>query len=149
VRTETCLPECVHHSVVGTLTSIDSQTIVLRDEAGGVQNLPRLPDTRLELSAGTKMCGGHCALIGGLVGGAAGALVGLGVGKDLEGGKDVCNEGCAGGLALQGAVGGAALGALIGAVLPRERWTPVEIPLRVGIWPDGPGRLGLALSLAP
>src|SRR5438552_17007867 len=41
---------CPRRSVTGTLTSIDSLNIVLRDEHGAVVNVPRLAGTRLDVS---------------------------------------------------------------------------------------------------
>jgi len=128
---------------VGTLTSIDSQTIVLRDEKGAVLSVTRKPDTPLEVSAGREACGGRCILIGAAGGAAVGALVGVGVNQSL--GPTACEEGC-GGIVLQSAAVGAAVGAIIGAVMRHERWTPVDIPPQVGVSPAGLRRIGLSLS---
>ena len=131
---------------VGTLESIDSATIVLRRDNGDSIHVPRLPNTRLELSAGPGSCSGDrrsgCVALGFLGGAAAGVLAGL-----AGGGAGGCSD-CGNVLFFLLTVpAGAVVGTIIGAVVGGEHWEAVLPPVRVGLQPNGPGRVALGVSV--
>ncbi len=136
-------PTC-HDKVVGTLVSLDSLNIVLRDEGGEVQNLPRVPGTRLDASAG-GMClhRGTCIGLGLVSGAAVGALVGWinykSIGCPAD--DDLCS------LYQLTVPAGAILGAVIGAVLPGEHWRETTAPAHLSIAPEGAGRFVVGVSV--
>lgn len=115
---------CPRRSVIGTLASIDSATIVLRDENDAVVPVSRVPDTRLDLSTGSGACGHHraqCVGLGFLGSAAAGVLAGF-VSVESRGGPRACVENLCELIywftipigALAGAIGGAWWGPSIG-----------------------------------
>ena len=71
---------CRRWKVVGTLASVDSVTVVVRNEEGRTENVPRVSGIQLDVSDGPGFCGGRrrASCVGaGLIGGAAlGTLVG-------------------------------------------------------------------------
>jgi hypothetical protein len=155
VRVTAPAPDCEHpdmrfcprRQVVGTLTTIDSQRITLRDEHGATLDIARGPGTRLDLSAGPGACGvhrGHCVGLGFLGGAAVGALVGF---AWLRSQGTSCNDSPCGVILLITTPGGAFLGAAVGGLLGSEHWHTVDAPVRVGFGPDGSRRFALRLSV--
>ncbi|HVH31353.1 MAG TPA: hypothetical protein VNA31_06780 [bacterium] len=131
--------------VVGTLESLGSSTITVRGDNGESTAVPRLPSTRLDVSAGPGSCSGSrragCIVVGFF----GGALVGVLAGVAAGGAGDTC-EGC--GLAFLLTVpAGAVLGTVIGAVVGREHWEAVALPAHVSLVPHGSGRFTLGVSL--
>ncbi|HYL22333.1 MAG TPA: hypothetical protein VEU74_11270 [Gemmatimonadales bacterium] len=134
--------------MVGTLSSIDSQTIELRDERGAVVNVSRVPGTRLDLSTGSGACGrkrGECVALGFLGGAGAGALVGF-LSVESQGGARACGENLCELIYWFTIPIGAVVGAIVGGVVGGEHWKTVDAPVRVGLRPDG-RRLALAFSV--
>ena len=133
---------CVE-KVVGTLTSVDSLSIFMRDTNDSAQSFPRAPGTLLQVSEqGPCAIRARCIALG-LVGGVGlGLLVGWINAKNTYCvGEDIC------GLVTKVAVvGGAGLGIIVGAALPAEHWQTVDVPARLSLGPVG-RRLGLRLSL--
>ena len=133
-----------YDKVVGTLASIDTLNIVLRDAGGEVRSLPRVPGTRLDVSAG-GLCLHRGTCIGlGLVGGAAvGALVGWinykSIGCPAD--DDLCD------LYLLTVPAGAILGTIVGALLPGEHWRETNAPAHLSIGPEGAGRFVVGFSV--
>jgi len=130
---------CPRRSVIGTLASMDSATIVLRDENGAVVRVSRVPDTRLDLSTGSGACGHHraqCVGLGFLGGAAAGVLAGF-VSVESQGGAKACGENLCELIYWFTIPIGALAGAIVGGVVGAEHWHEVDPPVRVGLRPDG------------
>lgn len=122
--------------VVGRLESIDSATIVIRQQNGNVVTVERAERTSVDVSAGPGSCNhgrrAGCIALGFL----GGATVGLGVGA-------IAVSGCDGELCgleyLVTVPAGAVIGAVVGAVVGGERWKRAETPARITFAPDGRG----------
>lgn len=131
--------------VVGMLESIDSTTIVVRDNEG-LLSIPREGSTQLDVSAGPGACSGGgrggCVAIGFFGGAALGVLAGL-----AAGGANTCGD-CMNGLVFLFTVpAGAVVGTVIGAVVGGEHWRSVTPPARLSMEPNGARGLKLGLSL--
>ncbi|TLY54392.1 MAG: hypothetical protein E6K55_05775 [Gemmatimonadetes bacterium] len=119
---------CHRRSVTGTLTSIDSLNIVLRDDHGAVVNVPRVAGTRLDLSTSPGACGrnrGECVGLGFLGGAAAGALVGF-ASVEAQGGAKACQENLCELIYWFTIPIGAVVGAIVGGVVGGEHWKAVD-----------------------
>lgn len=145
-------PSCPHRSVVGTLDSIDSLTIVVHNEAGEAVRFPRLPNTRIDASAGPGACTfrrGNCVAIGVLGGAALGALAGW-IYVQSQGGAGSgtsCQENLCELVYLFTVPAGALVGTIVGASVGGEDWKQVEPPVRVGVRPDGVGGIAVGVSV--
>lgn len=132
-------PSCPYQWVVGTVASIDSLSIVLRDKRGEQVFVPRAPNTQLEVSTRRGRCWGEsCVGVGFFSGAAAGALLGA---------SHSCTSEC-GLLYLLTVPAGALVGTIIGATAGGEHWEHVEAPIRVGLRPDGYGHVALRVSMS-
>jgi hypothetical protein len=128
--------------VVGTLTSITADTLVVQT-TDGARPLGTRTVQRIDVSQGMGHAGGHGAKIGAFVGALAGALGGF-----------VSHQECSAegscffdepvpevlGAAVAGALAGAGAGFLIGATQRRERWKPAALDVAVT-----PARVQLSL----
>ena len=133
--------------VVGRLTHIESDTLVVIDEGLILDSRHRIPTDRmrrLDVSRERYVHPGR--VIGGAVLGAVGALVAAALIPGLveECSGDVCDSGA--GLAaamLVGIAGGAALGYLT----PADRWEAVPSPVRLGFGGDARhARVGISVA---
>jgi hypothetical protein len=136
--------------VVGALESIDSSTIIVLRDNGERVSVPRLPGTRLDVSAGRGMCGegrrSNCLVIGFLGGAAVGALAGI----PLKNGSRCGGETglpCAF-IYLATVPLGALVGTMVGLTVGDEQWHRAELPARLSVGPDGSGRFVIGLSVA-
>lgn len=140
-----------YRKVVGSLESIDSAIIVVRRESGETVNVPRAPGTLLDVSTSRGACSRHrggCVALGFLGGVGVGALVGW-ISVQAQGGASGpnCSENPCELVYLLTLPAGAVLGTIVGAVVGGDHWENVQPPVRVGLWPDGPGRLALGVSV--
>jgi hypothetical protein len=137
---------CRRWKVVGTLASVDSRTVVVHNEDGRTENVPRVPGIELDVSQGPGFCGGRrrvpCVGVG-LIGGAA---LGTLYGAIWAHARTSCTADC-GRVYLVSVPIGAALGTLIGAVVEGEQWTPMPLPARLSLGPGDHGRFSLGLSM--
>ncbi len=135
-------------NVVGSLESIDSATIVVRRANGTTVAFPRERGTRLDLRRPGSCSGGKrggCVALGFLGGAAFGAVTGLIIGHMNGCTWGAQNVGCAAFLGV--AIPGALVGVFVGAVVGGEHWKSASLPARLGLGPDGSGRLALGLSV--
>ncbi len=135
-----------YRKVVGTLTSLDSLSIVVRREDGEVLSLPRVSGTRLDVSTGQSLCihRGSCIVLGFVGGAAVGELVWTLILKPHE----YCVDDPCGLFELVSFSSGAVLGTIIGAVLPAEHWRQTTAPVHLGIAPEGARRFAVGVSLS-
>jgi hypothetical protein len=118
------------HAQVGTLVSVDADSLRFTTDTAGLVAIPTASVTRFERSRGRRSNTGRGALIGGLSFGAAGLILGVAASGESSGwGPDIGTEAVALGTLIMGAAG-AGLGALIGAASKGERWEPLAIPYR-------------------
>jgi hypothetical protein len=132
--------------VVGTLASVDSVTVVVRNEEGRTENVPRVSGIELDVSDGPGFCGGRrrAPCVGaGLIGGAA---LGTLYGAIWAHARTICAADC-GRVYWVSIPIGAALGTLVGAVVEGEHWTPTPLPARLSLAPGDHGRFSLGLSM--
>jgi hypothetical protein len=113
-------------TAVGNLISVDSVLVTIMREGGTPLQLP-VAGTLVDVSTGPRMCSpgrrSTCVLVGLL----AGAAVGFGTGEIIESTCDFCG----GQVTPYTTIGGAVAGALVGSLIGGERWTRVELPVRV------------------
>ena len=137
---------CRRWKVVGTLASVDSLTVVVRDEDGRSEDVPRVPGIELHVSQGPGLCGGsrRVRCVGaGLIGGAALGTVYGAIWTHAH--RTSCTDCDL--VYLVSVPIGAALGTLVGAVVEGEHWTATPLPLRLSLTPSDHGRFSLALSM--
>ena len=136
--------------VVGSIWSMERDTIVVKNESNATWRIPNAAITRLEFSQGRRS-GSAGALRGLLIGGGAGTLVGLAAvvaacTSDDAGLIDPC--GYAPAAFVVATFVGALTGMTVGALSPGERWEEVPLDqLRVSIVPQRDGRLGFGLAV--
>lgn len=137
---------CRRWKVVGTLASVDSLTVVVRNQDGRSENVPRVPGIQLDVSQGPGLCGRHrvpCVGAGLIGGGALGTLYGA---IWAHAHRTSCAENC--GLVYFVSVPvGAALGTLVGAMIGGEHWAPTPLPARLSVAPSNHARFLLGLSM--
>ena len=131
---------CKRWKAIGTLVSIDSQTVHVRDATGMVVTVPRVVGAQFEVSTGPGLCGAEhrprCAGVGLLSGAVLGTLSGA---LWVHSRRTSCTENC--GLAYLVSVPvGAAVGTLVGAMLGREprRSEGIAVPEGRRRRPKGP-----------
>jgi hypothetical protein len=137
---------CRRWKVVGTLASVDSLTVVVRDENGGTENVPRISGIEVDVSEGPGLCSGRrrAPCVGaGLIGGAA---LGTLYGAIRAHARSNCAVDC-GRVYWVSIPIGAVLGTLVGAVVGGEHWTPTRLPARLSLAPGDQGRLSLGWSM--
>jgi hypothetical protein len=140
------VPSLGRTPVVGRLTEVDEDSLLIRSAGGGSHLLPLDAVTRIEWSRGRKSRIGSGARWGAVVLGAYGLLQGL-TGSPGGGDWELCRSraGCAVGAATFLGAAGALAGGCIGAFSEEEDWREVSPPpARVSLVPRG---LGLAVSV--
>ncbi len=117
--------------VVGTLVSLDADSIVLKQRRATLR-LPMAAVTRMEVAAGQVRYGSTIvgAALGALIGGVVGGAVGAGS-SDSPTLEYVGSEGGAATGVVLGAAAGALVGGAFGYNRPRWRWKEVPID-RIG-----------------
>ena len=118
-------------ALIGTVTEVGPDTLVVEREEGGSRQLSRAQVGRLEVSVRREYEGGRAALNGFLV---MSPLVVLGVIFYVLSPADV--SAAAGTLAIVAGLGGAVAGALIGGTTPQDTW--VEARWSDHLSPFGP-----------
>ncbi len=146
-------PSVVEKHVVGSVVSLDRDTLVLNAEGRAAPlALPLASVSVLEVHRGRKSRVGRGALIGLGVGVAVGGVSGFGL-CEMDETKSGCefHEHILGSLAIgaYGGVLGAGIGALIGLVARTDRWETVPLErIRVGLTPHGGHGLALTASVS-
>ncbi len=128
--------------VTGTIFSVDSASITLRDAEGRAGQVIRFESVQMmEVARGSRSHAGTGALIGTLVGGAFGVylLIGLSDPGTTARTRDVALF-----IAVTSAAG-AALGGIVGLAIRSPRWEETSVP-RVSLMPQ-PGGFVLSMSL--
>lgn len=129
--------------VTGTIFSVDSASITLRDAEGRAGQVIRFESVQMmEVARGSRSHAGTGALIGTLVGGAFGVWFSIGYFSDPD------SPGTTSGIATVIAVtsaAGAALGGIVGLAIRSPRWEETSVP-RVSLMPR-PGGFVLSMSL--
>ncbi len=128
--------------VVGTLTTISADTLVLQT-TDGARPFGTRTVQRIDVSQGMGHAGGRGAKIGAFVGGLAGALGGFASHQECSAdGSCFFDEPLPEilGAGVAGALAGAGAGFLIGATQRRERWKPAALDVAVT-----PARVQLSL----
>lgn len=143
--------------LVGTVASVDGETLVLREDgrADGATTIPLDAIRRLEVSTGQRTVGAGRAR-GARVGAIAGFVLGFVGGFVVDAGQDIENAdlGASAGTGLLVGAGGAAGGALLGGFLggrAREMFIPVALPgaeaPRVSVSPARGGGTAVTVTL--
>ena len=133
--------------VVGTVVSLDADTLMLKD--GGQiapSKIPLTSVTRLDVSRGHKSGAGKGALIGAIVGAAGGTVLGI-VFYNHPGDEGKQSSPLIVVPALASLVG-AGLGAIIGLPFKTERWKKVPLEqVRIGISSQGSREVKFSMSI--
>jgi hypothetical protein len=133
--------------VVGTLASVDSQTVVVRNEDGRTENVPRVSGIELDVSDGPGFCGGRrrAPCVGaGLIGSAALSTLYGSLWSHAH--QTSCVGDCGRVYPVSISIG-VVLGTLVGAVVGGEQWTLTSLPAHLSLAPGDHGRFSLGLSM--
>ena len=148
-RVRITAPSVADHRLVGTVVTLDADTLKLRSKKQAVLlAIPVSGVAKLDVNTGRKRNFLKGAAIGAVSVGSLGAVIGLGSGDDdpddflafTAGEKAMINAIYLGGLGL-------VMGTLIGAIVKTEKWESVPVDrIRIGISPQRQGGMMLSAS---
>jgi hypothetical protein len=132
------------HVVIGTVQSIDADTLALAPEGNGaVEHIPVSAIGQLEVSRGRDVVASH-VLIGAGLGALAGGAVAAAT-SSCASGEWFCLKGLA---IMGGVVLGGGVGAVVGALIKGEKWRNVPLQPTVSFAPLPGGGAGVSVRIA-